>query len=98
VHIVARGRTEKHRGAGNIVPFAPAMDRFLCFLNSAMPTHRTWERRLWSDFGRLLFSASFQSGRPVVESWLNIHNTELAVFAFAMRSHCPQKTNAVAGN
>ena len=46
----------------------------------------------------LLFASRFEAGRSVVESSLNINNTELSVLAFLMGCHGPQETNAVTRN
>ena len=46
----------------------------------------------------LLFASRFEAGRSVVESSLNINNTELSVLAFPMGCHGPQETYAVTRN
>jgi hypothetical protein len=47
---------------------------------------------------RLFLTAGFEPCRPLIETGLHVDDSELAVFDFAMRSHGPQETDAMAGN
>ena len=47
---------------------------------------------------RLFFTSSFQSGRSLIESALNVDHAKLPVFAFTVGCHRPEKANAMTRN
>src|ERR1700730_9375350 len=51
-----------------------------------------------SSEGDFCRAAIFKSGRSLIETGLHFHDSELAVFDFAMRGHGPEETDAMAGN
>src|SRR5260370_18088081 len=47
---------------------------------------------------RLFLTPGFEPCQSLIEAGLDVDDAELAVFDFAMRSHGPEETDAMAGN
>src|SRR6476661_3023141 len=68
-------------------------------LDSPTRTRANYHDVIFGCSGRFaLLSACFQSRPSLAEFGLDIHDSELAVFLFAMRGHRPEKPNPVARN